>query len=255
MEPAIPVSWRFRIVHLLAYRFGSQVLVIRSLGGRRLCFVAAIQLASTKRDGSKFPPNFKHEIDEKYGAQFYITSLDGRVAKIYPLEVWEEIEAKLEKKPDLDPAKRLFLERTNYYGQEVEMDAQGRVLLPGLLRDSADLKAEVIVVGSSSAISRLKTRKPIASESGEPFTPEDEEHWRSLGSSGGRSSSSTRTAPRRARMADGDVWPCSSSFTTGNRLPGYSAWRNLYRCDRGPGRAQFRNRKTPGRTGSFDWLR
>ena len=89
----------------------------------------------------KIPASFKREIDERFDARFYITSLDGRIAKLYPLQVWEEIEAKLEKKPDLDPAKELFLERTNYYGQEVEMDAQGRVLLPALLRDSAELKA------------------------------------------------------------------------------------------------------------------
>ena len=128
----------------------------------------------------KIPANFKHEIDEKYGAQFYITSLNGRVAKIYPLEVWEEIEAKLEKKPDLDPAKRLFLERTNYYGQEVEMDAQGRVLLPGLLRDSADLKAEVIVTGSLRYL-EVENKEAYSKRVGRQFTPEDEELLAQLG--------------------------------------------------------------------------
>ena len=43
----------------------------------------------------KVPAEFKRVIDEKYGTQFYITSLDGKVAQIYPFEEWEQIEKKL----------------------------------------------------------------------------------------------------------------------------------------------------------------
>ena len=120
----------------------------------------------------KIPASFKREIDEKFDARFYITSLDGRIAKLYPLQVWEEIEAKLEKKPDLDPAKELFLERTNYYGQEVEMDAQGRVLLPALLRDSAELKAEVMVVGTQRYL-EVQNKEAYSKRAERAFTPED----------------------------------------------------------------------------------
>ena len=43
----------------------------------------------------KVPAEFKRVIDEKYGAQFYITSLDGKSAQVYPFEEWERIEQKL----------------------------------------------------------------------------------------------------------------------------------------------------------------
>ena len=43
----------------------------------------------------KIPAEFKRVIDEKYGAQFYITSLDGRIAQVYPFEEWQRIEEKL----------------------------------------------------------------------------------------------------------------------------------------------------------------
>ena len=49
-------------------------------------------------------------------------------------------------------------------------------------------------------------------------------------------------------------WPCPGSFKRSDRLFSYQAWRDLYRRHGGPGRAQFRNRKTPRRTGTFDWL-
>ena len=41
------------------------------------------------RDRLKVPAEFKRVIDEKYGTQFYITSLDGKVAQVYPFEEWE----------------------------------------------------------------------------------------------------------------------------------------------------------------------
>src|SRR5262249_41543637 len=95
----------------------------------------------------KVPADFKKVIDEKYGAKFYITSLDGKVAQVYPFEEWEQIERKLASLPTYDPSKKKFLSITGYWGQEVEMDGQGRLLLPQLLRDSANLKGDVAVVG------------------------------------------------------------------------------------------------------------
>ncbi len=38
----------------------------------------------------KVPAEFKRVIDEKYGQQFYITSLDGRVAQVYPFESYHQ---------------------------------------------------------------------------------------------------------------------------------------------------------------------
>src|SRR5438445_146721 len=96
----------------------------------------------------KVPAEFKRVIDEKYGTQFYITSLDGKVAQIYPFEEWERIEQKLAGLSTFNPTKKKFLDRVNYYGQMVEMDGQGRLLIPQLVRDSAQLKGEVAVLGN-----------------------------------------------------------------------------------------------------------
>jgi len=43
----------------------------------------------------KIPAEYKRVIDEKYAQKFYITSLDGSIAQIYPFEEWERIEQKL----------------------------------------------------------------------------------------------------------------------------------------------------------------
>jgi len=129
----------------------------------------------------KIPAEFKRVIDEKYGQQFYITSLDGRVAQVYPFEEWERIEQKLAGLSSFNPTKKKFLDRTNYYGQQVEMDGQGRLLLPQLLRESGQIKGEVAVLGNLTylVVRNLELfKKEIETEK---FTPEDEKTLDELG--------------------------------------------------------------------------
>ncbi len=71
-------------------------------------------------------------------------------AEIYPLPEWQKIEEKLAQIPSLNPAKKKFLDRVNYYGQMAEMDAQGRVLLPQILRETAKLGGDVVVFGAQT---------------------------------------------------------------------------------------------------------
>ena len=96
----------------------------------------------------KLPADIKREVDVLYGPRFYITSLDGKRAKLYPLKSWEALEASLQKMSPMDPVRKKFLDVTNYYGQMAEMDAQGRLLIPQLIRDTATVKGEVNVLGS-----------------------------------------------------------------------------------------------------------
>jgi transcriptional regulator MraZ len=96
----------------------------------------------------KVPSEFKRVIDEKYAQKFYITSLDGIVAQVYPFEEWERIEQKLASLSTFNPTQEKFLNRTNYYGQVVEMDGQGRLLIPQILRESAQIRGEVAVLGN-----------------------------------------------------------------------------------------------------------
>jgi transcriptional regulator MraZ len=129
----------------------------------------------------KVPAEFKRVIDEKYGQQFYITSLDGKVAQVYPFEEWERIEQKLAGLSSFNPTKKKFLDRTNYYGQQVEIDGQGRLLLPQLLRESGQIKGEVAVLGNLTylVVRNLELfKKEIETEK---FTPEDEKTLDELG--------------------------------------------------------------------------
>jgi len=101
----------------------------------------------------KLPTTFKADLETfatSEGAgelRHYLTSLDGRSARLYPLPVWEAIEARLAGIPSTNPAKRRFLEVTAYYGTEVAPDAQGRFVIPPILREAAQLLGEVAILG------------------------------------------------------------------------------------------------------------
>jgi MraZ protein len=95
----------------------------------------------------KLPAAFKQLLDAANVTQFYITSTDGEGAEIWPLPEWEKREAQLAEFSTLDEAVDTYLNLTSYYGQQVEVDSQGRVLLPQILRGTAKLDAEVTVFG------------------------------------------------------------------------------------------------------------
>jgi MraZ protein len=129
----------------------------------------------------KVPSEFKRVIDEKYAQKFYITSLDGIVAQVYPFEEWERIEQKLASLSTFNPTKKKFLNRTNYYGQVVEMDGQGRLLIPQILRESAQIRGEVAVLGNLTylEVRNLEAfRKEIEEQS---FTDDDTKTLDELG--------------------------------------------------------------------------
>jgi MraZ protein len=129
----------------------------------------------------KLPVEFKRVVDGKYNAEFFITSQDGLTAQIYPMAEWEKIEAKLALIPDMNPAKKKYVDRVNYYGQVAEMDAQGRMVLPQILRESARLSGDALVVGKGTflAVENLEVlKKRIESE---PMTTDDHQELAGFG--------------------------------------------------------------------------
>ena len=98
----------------------------------------------------KLPADFRRDLPE--GQVFYITSVDGKRAQLYPMEIWKLKEQALAALPSMHPARQVFEDVTGLYGQTVEMDAQGRLLLPQLLREEAKIAEEVRVFGRLAPI-------------------------------------------------------------------------------------------------------
>jgi len=128
----------------------------------------------------KIPAAFLEGLRE-YGSQFYITSPTGETARIYPLKVWGEIEDKLAKLPSTNKAKRKFLMRTSYFGQVVELDGQGRVLVPSILREAAQTKGDVAVLGALDYLEVINNARALDQMKNEPYTDEDDKMLGDLG--------------------------------------------------------------------------
>jgi MraZ protein len=96
----------------------------------------------------KVPANFRKIIEERYGPDCFITSTDGERALVYPMPVWFDFQARLAKVPSTSMAKTKLLERANYFGQVGTIDAQGRLLVPAVLREVAGIAEDVVVIGN-----------------------------------------------------------------------------------------------------------
>jgi|SRR3984893_9892912 MraZ protein len=128
----------------------------------------------------KIPAVFLEGLQE-YGTQFYITSKTGEVALIYPMKVWSEIEDRLQKLPSTNKAKQRYLFHTSYYGQAVEIDGQGRVLLPGTLREAAQTKGDVDVLGGLDHLIVMNHTRAVDQMKNEPYTDADDEALQGAG--------------------------------------------------------------------------
>ena len=122
----------------------------------------------------KIPSGFRLLIESQYGAELFVTSVTGEYVRVYPMPVWLEIERKRAQVPSANPSKQRFLDRVNFFGQVATLDAQGRVVLPQMLRESAAMAGEVSVLGLQNHLAvwnqkRLQDRLFKK----EPFTEED----------------------------------------------------------------------------------
>jgi len=95
----------------------------------------------------KVPASFRAAIESKYGPEFFVKSLRGDSVRIYPMEVWVRIEERVARVSSLNPSVMRFKNAVNYFGQTSAIDGQGRVLIHPHLRERADVKGEVVVLG------------------------------------------------------------------------------------------------------------
>lgn len=95
----------------------------------------------------KIPTIYRGAIQDQRGSDVFVTSLSGDSVLIYPMPVWLGIERKLMEVASSIPSRRKFLDRVNYFGQESEIDGQGRVVIPAQLRERASIVGDVQVFG------------------------------------------------------------------------------------------------------------
>jgi MraZ protein len=128
----------------------------------------------------KIPAAFLEALRE-YGNKFYVTSENGDYVRVYPMKIWSEIEEKLARLSSHNRTKQKFLTRTNYYGQVLELDGQGRILVPTILRESAQMRGDVDVLGNLTYLEIWNHTRFLDNMKGSPITDEDQKILDELG--------------------------------------------------------------------------
>jgi MraZ protein len=99
------------------------------------------------------PAAFREIITSNYSTKLYVTNAPfDRCLYIYPLEEWSKLQEQVRSKPRYDEAIRFFMRRVIASAVEVEMDKQGRILIPAALREDASINADVAIVGQIERI-------------------------------------------------------------------------------------------------------
>ncbi|GIP48173.1 MULTISPECIES: division/cell wall cluster transcriptional repressor MraZ [Paenibacillus] len=111
-----------------------------------------------------FMGEFQHSIDDKgriiipakfrdlLGSSFVVTRGLDQCLFVYPMQEWEVLEQKLKALPLMKSDARAFTRFFFSGATECEWDKQGRVNLPGTLRQYAKLEKDCVVLGVSNRV-------------------------------------------------------------------------------------------------------
>jgi MraZ protein len=113
----------------------------------------------------KLPAKLREQLENDFGREVFVCSFFPHELRIYPLPVWEMVEERLLSKPAMKPAVLKLIERVNY-GQLLELDDHGRLMVPALLREMVEVDGEVVVSGRINhlAINRRSRAASILKE-------------------------------------------------------------------------------------------
>ncbi|MDA8168082.1 MAG: division/cell wall cluster transcriptional repressor MraZ [Nitrospiraceae bacterium] len=110
------------------------------------------------------PAPFREIIYANYSPKLFVAnSAFDNCLNVYPFEEWLRLEEKVKNLPRSDRAVRYFLRRVVASAAEVELDKQGRVLVPSAHRQDSRLDGEVVLVGQVEMI-ELWSKAEWASE-------------------------------------------------------------------------------------------
>ena len=101
-------------------------------------------------------PKGRVSIPVKYrdalGERFFVTKGFGSCIDIYTVDEWEKFAEKLHKLSVTKRDMRDFVRFIFGNATEVELDKQGRILLPSMLRETVGIEKEVIVMGVGNKV-------------------------------------------------------------------------------------------------------
>lgn len=94
-----------------------------------------------------FPTRYRTAIEERCQGRVVLTIHDDRCLLLYPFPDWDEIERKLVSLPNQEKRTRTLQRMMLGHATELDMDGNGRILIPPRLREFAGLDKRVVLAG------------------------------------------------------------------------------------------------------------
>jgi len=104
-------------------------------------------LALDTKGRMAMPSRYRERLLENCDGQLVVTVDPDGCLLVYPLPEWEIIESKLVKLPSFNKRAKSIQRLLIGHATECDMDGQGRILLPTLLRDYAGLTKKMVMIG------------------------------------------------------------------------------------------------------------
>ena len=99
------------------------------------------------------PSPFREIISTNYNTKLYITNdVFDKCLHIYPQEEWTKLEEKVRLLPKSQEEIKFYMRKVIASAQEVELDKQGRILIPAAHREDAGLNSDIVIVGQIEKI-------------------------------------------------------------------------------------------------------
>jgi len=119
-----------------------------SLKGDGVLFSGVNSLALDAKGRLAIPTRYRDRLEELCAYQLVVTiDPEDRCLLVYPHSEWKKVEERLARLPSLNKAARRLQRLLVGHAHLAEMDRQGRVLIPPLLRDFAGLQSQVVLTG------------------------------------------------------------------------------------------------------------
>lgn len=94
------------------------------------------------------PRKYRQELLDKDDGQLVITLDPALYLAIYPLSEWVKIEQNLSETPGMEHIKLTLIG----FAEDCQVDKSGRVLIPPLLREEANIEKQVVLVGQGKKL-------------------------------------------------------------------------------------------------------
>ena len=115
-------------------------------------FIGRYEHLIDKKGRISIPAKFREILSAKHDERLIITPLD-ECLQAFPIQEWQILMEKFQTRPQFSDSSMKYL-RHAFMGNAIEcpIDKQGRIQIPGSLRDCAGLTGDVIFVGMSTMI-------------------------------------------------------------------------------------------------------